>query len=111
MKATMKINFSSKSIEMTQTTLKRASQYGTPEYHELRAILKDFPDYQVEVIRRAAPTSFSGLTYATMETYISFTGDAAAQEEFRQLRSLGANYARVKQWFMMRFPEFCTPAA
>lgn len=106
----MKIDFLTKSIEMTQTTLKRASRYGTPEYDELRAILKDFPEYQIEVIRRSVPRTCVGITYTAMAAY-TMTSEAAtaAMDEFRKLRTLGANYAQIKKWFLNRFPDFMNP--
>lgn len=103
----MKINFNSKSIEMNQTTLNRASHYGTPEYAELRAILEDFPTYQVQVIRRHAPKSYVGLSYADMEAYIETCEESAsAMEEFRTLRALGSHYSTIKKWFLYRFPTY-----
>lgn len=104
----MKINFLTKSIELFQTELKRASQYGSPEYHELQAILKDLPDYQIEVIRRVTPRSYCSLTYEAMEAYVA--GSELA-EEFRMLRDHGVPYAQIKQWFLSRTQETMHPAA
>ena len=40
----MKTNFNEKKIELTKSEMKLASIYGTPEYANLQAIRRDYPD-------------------------------------------------------------------
>ena len=101
----MKINFMEKSILVTKSTLDKASVYDSKEYHELLAITKELPDYQI-VVKPATrrPTYFSP-TYEFMAAYLSSNENTASlHEEFQQLRRSGYNYIQIRKWFMMQFP-------
>ena len=45
----MKVNFEERMIEITKAEAKRASQYGSPEYHQLLAITTDLPAYRIMI--------------------------------------------------------------
>ena len=49
----MKINFTSKTIEVTKTFANKASRFGSEEYTMLRAATHDLPEF--EVVIKAAP--------------------------------------------------------
>ena len=70
----MKITFSSKTIEVTQTFANKASRFGSEEYKMLRTAINDLPGF--EVVIKATPvrrrTTISGLTYEA--TVISHCG-------------------------------------
>lgn len=102
----MKINFMEKNILVTKNELSKASVYGSKEYHELLAIRKDLPDYQI-VVKSAPPrrTCFSSPTYEFMATYLSSNENTASlYEEFLQLRQAGYNYNQIKKWFVSQIP-------
>ena len=110
----MKINFMEKSILATKNELNKAKVYGSKEYHELLAIIKDLPDYQIVV--KPAPRRRAHVkspTYDFMAAHLSFSESTEAlYEEFLQLRRAGCNYNQIKKWFMMQFPLAVeTPAA
>lgn len=104
----MKINFASKTIEVTKTFANKASRFGSEEYRTLRTAIHDLPDFTVVI--KAAPvrrrTSMSGLTYETMEAYITTVDeDGSLMNDFQTLRH-GCNYGVVKKWFMKALHEF-----
>ena len=45
----MKINFASKTIEITKTFADKASHFGSEEYHALRTAMCDLPDFEVAI--------------------------------------------------------------
>lgn len=103
----MKINFVTKTIEVSKTFATKASRFGSEEYRELRAAMNDLPGFCVEIKVAASPcrTYMRGLTYEYMESYISMIDeDGALMDVFRSL-SHGCNYATVKKWFMTVLPE------
>ena len=103
----MKINFTSKTIEVTKTFANKASRFGSEEYIMLRTATHDLPEF--EVVIKAAPvrrrTYMSGLTYEYMESCIATVDeDGSLMNDFQTLRH-GCNYGVVKKWFMTILPE------
>ena len=103
----MKINFETKSIEVSKAFANKASHFGTEQYEELRAVMRDLPDFTVMV--KAAPkprrSYMKGLTYEFMECFISMHDeDGSIMQDFLCLRH-GCSYAEVKRWFFAKFPE------
>ena len=45
----MKINFSSKTIEVTKTFANKASRFGTEEYQMLVTAMQDLPDFKIVI--------------------------------------------------------------
>lgn len=109
----MKINFTSKTIEVTKTFATKASHFGSEEYTMLRTATNDLPEF--EVVIKATPvrrrTSMSGLTYEYMESCIATVDeDGSLMNDFQTLRHR-CNYGVVKKWFMTVLPEFNNLAA
>ena len=103
----MKINFETKSIEVSKAFANKDSHFGTEQYEELRAVMRDLPDFTVMV--KAAPkprrSYMKGLTYEFMECFISMHDeDGSIMQDFLCLRH-GCSYAEVKRWFFAKFPE------
>ena len=113
----MKINFSSKTIEVTKTFANKASRFGSEEYTMLLTASRDLPDFTVVVkatkpVRRSYTKSPTyGLTYESMGAYISMNDeDGSLMRDFQILRQ-GCSYGEIKKWFMTKFPEFNNFAA
>ena len=103
----MKINFASKTIEITKTFANKASRFGSEEYYTLRTAMYDLPDFAVAI--KSAPmcrrTYMKGLTYEHMESCIAMVDeDGSLMEDFQSLCQ-GCNYAVVKKWFITKFLE------
>lgn len=109
----MKINFSSKTIEVTKTFANKASRFGSEEYQMLRTTMLDLPDFKIMVkATKPARRSYTkSPTYEYMKNYISMHDEAdTLMQEFRCLLQ-GRSYGEIKKWFMTKFPEFDNFAA
>lgn len=111
------INNTARTIEMNKTYSKAASKFGSPEYQELQAARRDYPDYRVVTIaQKGAKSEFKGLTYDYMKEYIKKHDDAehTIMNEFQMLRGLSdagkeadadaVDYSTIKDWFFQQFP-------
>ena len=99
----MKINFTSKAIEISQTFANKASHFGSMEYQELRTVIHDLPNF--EVVVKSTPkrrrSYMTGLTYEYMEYFISMHDeDGSIMQDFQCLRQ-GCSYAEIKRWFLL----------
>ena len=103
----MKINFETKSIEVSKAFANKASHFGTEQYEELRAVLRDFPDFTVMVKTAPKPRRSyrKVLTYEFMESFITLNDeDGSTMQDFLALRQM-CGYAEIKRWFFAKFPE------
>ena len=68
----MNANLFSRKIEMTKTEAKAAGKPNTTEYNTLLELMKNFPGFQIEIVKSAAKKAdhFKGLDYDYMENYI-----------------------------------------
>jgi hypothetical protein len=109
----MKINFAAKTIEVTKTFARKASNYGTQEYKQLSNVMTELPNFQI-VVKAASITRRTytkGLTYEYMAHYISECDeDGSLMRDFQILRQ-GCSYGEIKKWFMTVLPEFNNFAA
>ena len=105
-----------KKIEMTKTEAKAAGKPNTAEYNTLLELMKNFPGYQIEIVKSAKKVDrFKGLDYDYMEDYIK-SHKSELLEIFYELRGLdkdgkkvgmaaAATYGEIKMWFPTQFPE------
>ena len=103
-------------IEMTKTEAKAAGKPNTAEYNTLLELMKNFPGYQIEIVKSAKKVDrFKGLDYDYMKKYIE-SHDESKLEIFYELRGLdksgkkvgmaaAATYGEIKMWFLTQFPE------
>lgn len=113
----MNANLFSCKIEMTKTEAKAAGKPNTTEYNTLLELMKNFPGFQIEIVKSAAKKvdRFKGLDTNYMENYIK-SKKPELLETFYELRGLDANgkkvelaaaatYGEIKMWFLTQFPE------
>jgi hypothetical protein len=103
----MKINFTSKTIEINKAFAIKASHFGSEEYHTLRSAMQDLPNFDVAIKVTAKPrrTYMKGLTYEFMESFITLNDeDGSTMQDFLALRQM-CGYAEIKRWFFAKFPE------
>ena len=124
-------NHMTKKIEMTKTESKAAGKPNTAEYNALLEQMKNFPGYQIEIVKSTAKKGdrFKGLDYDRMEEYIKKhplqielnmeEGKKETKpilEVFYELRGLdkdgkkvgmaaAASYGEIKMWFLTQYPE------
>ena len=112
----MNANLLTKKIEMTKTEAKAAGKPNTAEYNTLLELMKNFPGYQIEIVKSAKKVDrFKGLDYDYMEDYIK-SHKSELLETFYELRGLDkdgkkvgmaatATYGEIKMWFLNQFPD------
>lgn len=113
----MYANLMTKKIVMTKTEAKAAGKPNTTEYNALLDLMKNFPGFQMEIVKSTAKKvdRFKGLNYDYMETYIK-SHNSELLEIFYELRGLdedgkkvgmaaSATYGEIKMWFLTQFPE------
>lgn len=113
----MNANLFSRKIEMTKTEAKAAGKPNTTEYNTLLELMKNFPGFQIEIVKSAAKKvdRFKGLDTNYMENYIK-SHKPGLLETFYELRGLDADgkrvelaaaatYGEIKMWFLTQFPE------
>ena len=110
----MKVNFLARTIELTAEEMRRASTPYSCKYHELLKIMRDLPDFTIEVKHRRTffKNTNLGLTYEYMEQHINQNAPEMLGEFYDNRTSLG--YAKTAKWFRNTFPRasdmvhFCT---
>ena len=113
----MYANLMTKKIVMAKTEAKAAGKPNTEEYNTLLDLMKNFPGFQIEIVKSAAKKAdrFKGLDINYMENYIK-SHKPELLETFYELRGLDANgkkvelaaaatYGEIKMWFLTQFPE------
>ena len=113
----MYANLMTKKIVMTKTEAKAAGKPNTEEYNTLLDLMKNFPGFQMEIVKSTAKKvdRFKGLDYDYMENYIK-SHNSELLEIFYELRGLdkdgkkvgmaaSATYGEIKMWFLTQFPE------
>ena len=113
------VNTAARTIEMTSKKFATAAaKFGTDEYKALQEARRDYPGFKVAVVvaRKAPKSSYKGLTYSYMETYILSHDDEknSAMNEYMNLRALTAeaeevgaeslSYQNIKTWFLDKYP-------
>jgi len=113
------INYKNKTIEMSKSFAKAASEYGSVEYNELVSARNDFPTYRLvtKIERKKSANPSKGITYEYMSKYIAaHDADGKIMDEFRTLRAVDksgnrikvvepADYKDVLNWFFRTYPE------
>lgn len=110
----MKINFTTRTIEMTKKEAKEASVYKSDKYTEMMNYRKDFPEFAVVVKsspRKAKRNCMKGLNYDFMEQYITRHGSDEDMKEFKKMTVKDKDninpksYGAVKAWFLDKYEE------
>lgn len=113
------INFKNKTIEMSKSFAKAASEYGSVEYNNLIGARNDFPTFRLvtKIERKKSAKSTKRFTYDYMFKYITaHDADGKIMAEFRTLRAVDksgnrikevepADYKDVLEWFFNTYPE------
>lgn len=114
---TITLNHKTRTIEVTKKFYAAASKYNSEEELLLRGAQQNNPGYKVEVISRKTKSTYKGLDYDFMTTYIKAHDDAEKSKmaTFLEMRALTAeaiamdaapaDYLTVKEWFLREFPE------
>ena len=111
------LNRKNNTIEVTKKFYTAASKYNSEEELLLREAQKNNPGFKVVVATRKTKSTYKGLDYEFMTTYIKKHDDAEKSKmaTFLEMRALTAeaimmdavpaDYLTVKEWFLREFPE------
>ena len=89
---TITLNHKTRTIEVTKKFYAAASKYNSEEELLLRGAQQNNPGYKVEVISRKTKSTYKGLDYDFMTTYIKKHDDAEKSKmaTFLEMRALTA---------------------
>ena len=106
MKNNLKVNFSSKTIEVSPSFVKKAGIYGSTEYLMLIDVKTAYPEYKIEP-QKSKKSAIKGIDYDFMRNYI-ITHDETAKmlTAFEKLVKGNLSYPEVKAWFVEQYPVF-----
>ena len=111
------LNRKNNTIEVTKKFYEAASKYNSEEELLLREAQQNNPGFKVVVATRKTKSTYKGLDYEFMTTYIKAHDDAEKSKmaTFLEMRALTAeaimmdvapaDYLSVKEWFLNEFPE------
>ena len=111
------LNRKNNTIEVTKKFYEAASKYNSEEELLLREAQKNNPGFKVVVATRKTKSTYKGLDYEFMTTYIKAHDDEnkTKMAAFLEMRALTAeaimmdaapaDYLTVKEWFLREFPE------
>ena len=108
------VNYVDNTIEMTKKFAKAAGVLNTPEYKDLLAIRRDYPDFKIvirEIKKKAGKKTYKNLTVDKMRKLIvDWEGkDSDAAKEYEKVVAISkvqaGPYAYVKKWFLDRYTD------
>lgn len=104
------VNHEDKTLTVSKAFYKKASIYGTPEYNELKAAMRDNEGYGVE-FKTSEKKTYKNLNFKRMEDYIKTQPDSEAKlMEFEAVKMIaeakGSKYPLTKKWFLLTYPEY-----
>ena len=109
MKNLFVVNFAENTIIATKTTLKQASVPNSPEYKALMKLMKQNPNFTVEVkeIKKAeGKETYEGLTKEFIKAYIAIQQNAdVLNKELEKVADMG-KFPLVRKWFLNKFENF-----
>ena len=100
----MKVNFLARTVELTAKEMRRANTPYSAEYRELLTIMRDLPDFTIEVKHRQtfSKNANLGLTYEFMEQHINRNAPEKLSAFYDNRALFG--YSKTAKWFRNTFP-------
>lgn len=112
---TLKVNHATRSITITKSFNKKASEFGSTEYETMKDLRIDFPDYKVkvkEIKKNTHKKTYAKLTYENMKKHIAYV-EGIESDSLTRLETLiiaakiqPSPYAYVKKWFLDNYPDY-----
>lgn len=108
--ANIRINNTKREIVITKAFAKKAEQFRSDEYYELREAKNDNPTFKVVVNKASKRDTMKGLTFKFIKQYVEKNGTEAQMDEFETMTKnedgiQSMSYGEVKEWFIVSFPE------
>ena len=109
------LNHKAQTIEMTKAFYKEASTFGSKAYKTLNEARRDFPTYDLVILRQKAKDSHKGLNLDYMKKYIDDHDETGKIKEiFEECTTTkkdklalvdGISFLDLRDWFFVQFPE------
>ena len=105
--ATFNINYTNKTIEVSESFASKARVYNSNAYNELMKVQNAHPNYSVSIVKtKTKKTSVKGITVEFMRNYIKNHDDTNFLEEFNKLKNGGESFFKLKARFVEHYPIF-----
>ena len=114
----LKINWNDHMLIMDKAFAREATIAGTPEYNQLQACRRDYPEFTVitrHIKKSENKKTYKGLTYGYMEYYIkTHEPEETRSQVLNELdemhtiaacHSRGYRYPVIKRWFLKKYPQ------
>lgn len=113
----MTINFASQVIELTSAEMKKAQQYGSAMYNQVREARIDFPSFKVVEVQKTkkSKSDFGDLNMKTIKAYVEKHGTEEQKNAFAVISKCHINkkgesvmdesFFEIKKWFLNEFSE------
>ncbi len=101
-----KVNFVTRTIEVSTSFAKKASIYGSTEYQMLTDAQKAHPEYTLD-IQKPKKSVIKGIDHEFMRKYImAHDEDNKLMNAFDKLVAEKLSYPELKAWFVDKYPVF-----
>lgn len=105
------LNYADETITLSRSFVKKASILNTAEYRQLHQLRKDNEGFEIICPEPIKKESHKALTVEFMKDHINKQADKdnvlaelnAIKEKYQ---GSPAYFAKTKQWFLMKYPEF-----
>ena len=109
-KSNITVNAIEKTITVSRSFYKKASNYGTNEYKELRKAVRYNHDFTIE-FKKVQKKTYNGLDFSRMADYIKTQPNSDERlAEFEEIKTIasakGSLYPLTKKWFLETYPEY-----
>lgn len=109
-KSNICVDIIEETIIVTKAFYKKASIYGTKEYHELRAAMRENSGFTI-TFKVSDKCTYHNLTFEVMEAYILTQPDRENRLiEFEAVKKLaeakGGKYPYTKKWFLETYTDY-----
>ena len=116
MKKEIRVNFETRTIEVSKSFSKKASVYGSKEYQALQSAKGENDGFSIKVLsgKKSNRITHKGLTYEVMRNYIRNHDSTGRMIELFENRLMGfteeglpceSTYGAMKVWFFEQYPE------
>ena len=101
------INNATQTIELSESFAKKAGNFNSPEYSDLKEVKTTHPTYKVKVFKaaHARKSTAKGITIDVMRKYVVKHNSDNFLEEFDSLVEEKTSYFEIKAKVMNHYPQ------
>ena len=103
----MNVNYVGKKIEVTEAFARKAGVVGSAEYRELVSVQREYPSFEISVIKSKKHGNGITISYDFMRKYITaHDQEKQVLKVFENLVENNVPYLDVRAWFLEQYPVF-----